>query len=176
MHARPVAGFSLIEVLVAVLVLAIGVLGTAAAQLAALQTRQDTSLMSSGVDVAASLAERMRGNRQQVAAYLQYDYDALSGAPAGQGAACHGTAQCDSAQMAALDLAETSAAVHAGFPGGRIKVCRDATHGATLSWTCGGGANAPVVVKLGWRSKSDQADAESTFIPSLAIVAFGALP
>ena len=176
MHARPVPGFSLIEVLVAILVLAVGALGTAAAQLAAIQTRHDTALMSSGVHLAASLAERMRANRPHTASYLQYDYDALTAAPPQPGLSCQAGASCDGAQMAAFDLSETSAAVYAGFPGGRVKVCRDGASAATLSWSCGGGAQSPVVVKLGWRAKGDQADDGAKFVPSVAIVALGAAP
>jgi type IV pilus assembly protein PilV len=168
-------GFTLIEVLVAILVLAIGVLGTAGAQLAALQTRHDTGLMSLGVHLAGSLADRMRANPPQLAAYLQLDYDALlDGPPSAPGALCFALAQCDGGQMAAFDTYELSEAVHAGFPGGRIKVCRDAAQGSTLSWNCSGG-NAPVVVKLGWRPKGDQPD-DAAFLPSMAIVASGAPP
>lgn len=168
-------GFSLIEVLVAVLVLAVGVLGTAGAQLAALQTRHDSGLRSAAVQLAASLAERMRANPPQLAAYQQLDYDALaSGAPAAPGVLCFAGAACDSGQLAAFDLYEISSAVHAGFPGGRVKVCRDGAQGGVLAWACSGGAGAPLVVKLGWRSRGDQADA--SFVPALAIVARGATP
>jgi type IV pilus assembly protein PilV len=170
-------GFSLIEVLVAVLVLAVGVLGIAGAQLAALQTRHGSGLMSSGTQLAGSLAERMRANRPQLASYLQLDYDALrSGPPSAPDALCFAGTTCDSAQMAALDLYDIRAAVHAGFPGGRIKVCRDASQGARLAWACTGGAGAPVLVKLGWRTRSDQDDDSTTFVPALAIVAGGGAP
>jgi type IV pilus assembly protein PilV len=169
-------GFTLIEVLVAILVLAIGVLGTAGAQLAALQTRHDTGLMSSAVHLAASLADRMRANPPQLAAYLQLDYDALlAGPPSPPGVLCFGGAGCDGGQMAAFDAYEISEAVHAGFPGGRVKVCRDAAQGGPLSWDCSGGGNAPVVVKLGWRSRTGQ-PGDATFLPTLAIVARGAPP
>jgi type IV pilus assembly protein PilV len=169
-------GFTLIEVLVAILVLAIGVLGTAGAQLAALQTRQHTGLMSSGVHLAASLADRMRANPPHLGSYLQLDYDGLlAGAPAPPDALCFAGTLCDSAQMAAFDTYEISEAVYAGFPGGRVKVCRDAAQGGKLSWDCTGGGNAPVVVKLGWRSRSEQAG-DADFVPALAMVARGAAP
>ena len=177
MHTKPVGGFTLIEVLVAILVLAIGVLGAARAQLAAMQTRQTTGLMSSGVQLAGALAERMRANTANP--YLALNYDALAdGPPAPPGTLCFAQVECDSAQMAAFDLYEVAQAVHAGFPGGRVKVCRDAAiatgAGAALAWPCAGGANAPIVIKLGWRIKGDQASDENTFAPAVAIVAAGA--
>ncbi len=179
MHIKPEGGFSLIEVLVAVFVLAIGVLGTAGSQLAAVQTRQHTGLMSSGVHLASSLADRMRANAQQMhaggGAYL-FDYDALTaGPPSAPGTMCFAGAACGSGAMAAFDVYEIKKAVHEGFPGGRIKVCRDAA-GGKLSWQCGGGAGAPLVVKLGWRTRSDDPGAEAGFVPVMAILAGGALP
>ena len=180
MHTRADGGFTLIEVLVAVLVLAIGVLGTAGAQLAAFQTRQHTGLMSSGVHLAGSLADRMRANAVQMngggAPYTELDYDALTdGAPSPPAPTCLGGATCSSAQMAAFDVYEITQAVHAGFPGGRIKVCRD-TGGGALSWECGGGAGAPLVIKLGWRTRGDNPDDTVAFVPFVAILAGGGVP
>ncbi len=176
MHTKPEHGFSLIEVLVAVFVLAIGVLGTAGSQLAASQTRQHTGLMSAGVHLASSLADRMRANAQQMQGgggpYL-FDYDALDGPPSAPGALCFAGAACGSGAMAAFDIYEVQKAVHAGFPGGRVKVCRDVS-GGKLSWQCGGGAGAPLVIKLGWRTRSDQPGEESAFVPFMTILAGGA--
>ncbi len=184
MHTKPVGGFTLIEVLVAILVLAIGVLGAAGSQLAAMQTRQTSALMSAGVQLAGSLAERMRANTRQLRgadalnAYLQLNYDALAeGPPALPGVLCFGLAECDSAQMAAFDLYEIKQAVHAGYPGGRVTVCRDATVVAgannALAWPCAGGPGAPIVIKLGWRTRSADAADEVRFAPAVAIVAAG---
>ena len=182
MQAKPVGGFSLIEVLVAILVLAIGVLGTAGAQLAALQTRHETALMSTGVQLAGSLADRMRANAGPAAGgaaidtYLQLDYDALTaGPPALPGALCFAGNDCNSTEMAAFDLYEITQAVHAGFPGGRVTVCHDASvvaqGGKTLAWQCAGGVSAPIVIKLGWRTRGADAGDGAQFAPSVAIVA-----
>lgn len=178
--AKPVVGFTLIEVLVAILVLAIGVLGAARAQLAALQTRQATGLTSTAVQLAGSLADRMRANPEQSRggapnAYLQLDYDADGGAPSPPAAMCFAGADCNSAQMAAFDVYEISQALHAGFPGGRVLVCRDAgvvaQGGSALAWPCAGSPNAPIVIKLGWRNKGIESGAEAQFAPAVAIVA-----
>jgi type IV pilus assembly protein PilV len=183
-YTRKSGGFSLIEVLAAVLVLSVGALGAAGAQLAALQTRQRSALMASGIELAASLAERMRANAAQTLAgdarnpYLQFQYDALgAGPPPPPAAMCMGATDCSSAQMAAFDLYEIADALHQRFPGGRVAVCRDAAVVAPgsggLAWSCAGGAGAPIVIKLGWRARGSQAG-DAGFAPALAIVAGGA--
>lgn len=177
MHARCARGFALFEVLVAVLVLAVGVLGGAAAQLASLRTRHASALLSNGVQLAASLAERMRANPAQLHApdaanpYLQLQYSADEGAPP-EPAPCFAAGACASAQLAAFDLAETMQLLQRDFPGGRIRVCRDAS--ATLNWDCSGAASAPIVVKLGWLRRQPDGSWAST--PALVMVVEGASP
>jgi type IV pilus assembly protein PilV len=158
-----VGGFTLVEVLVAVFLLAVGIVGAVATQTLALRTRHQSSLLSSGVQLASTLAGRMRANASQMALpdaanpYLQLDYDArVDGAPIAPAALCFGATACGAAQMAAFDLHETEHAVHAAFPGGRVRVCRDAAGwdeaAGGLSWDCAPAAGAPMVVKLGWRT------------------------
>jgi type IV pilus assembly protein PilV len=177
------SGYSLLEVLVAVFVLAVGILGAAATQLAAQRTRHQSSLMSNGVQLASSLADSMRANAAAGAPLLDLDYDAAAdGPPAPTGPHCLPGDACSGTQMAAAELFRLKLAVHAGFPGGRVVVCRDSdvwdpARGA-LRWACGGDATAPFVVKLGWRGKegngSDAHDGAGEFAPSVAIAWPGA--
>ena len=159
-----VGGFTLIEVLVAVCVLAVGIVGAAGTQLTALRTRQQSALLSDAVQLAGGLADRMRANAEQMRApdaanpYLQASYDATAdGAPSPSGPLCHANANCGSAELAQFDIYETRLALHAGFPGGRVVVCRDAqmwdAGRGVLAWACRGAAGAPVVVKVGWRAR-----------------------
>ena len=176
---KPARGFSLIEVLVAMVVLAVGIVGAGAAQVAALKTRHGTGLMSSGVQLAGALADRMRANPAQMQAadsgnpYLQLHYDAEGGAPAAPAAMCYAGASCSSAQMAAFDVYEVTQALYDQYPGARIVVCRDGTvwGGKALVWECAGGADAPVVIKLGWRGR--KVDREAGFAPAVAVVVAG---
>jgi type IV pilus assembly protein PilV len=154
---RSVGGFTLVEVLVALFVLAVGVVGATGLQLAAQRARHQAALTSDAVRLAASLGERMRANPVVMAApgnpYLQLRYDAAAdGAPA-MPPPCFGDVDCSAAQMAEFDLYETKQALHAGFPGGRIGVCRDAA-GSVSAWDCAPAANAPIVLKLGWRGNA----------------------
>jgi len=158
-------GFTLIEVLVALFVLAIGVVGASAAQLAAQRTRQHAALTAEAVQVASSLAARIGANVHAASLpdasnpYLSFDYDAVAdGLPAG-GAACFGSAVCSALALAAFDLHETRLLMHGRFPGGRIAVCRDAAPWDAGSrryrWACSGGAHAAVAIKVGWHGNDD---------------------
>jgi type IV pilus assembly protein PilV len=158
MHSQ--RGFTLIEVLVALFVLAIGVVGASAAQLAAQRTRQHASLSAEAAQLAVSLAARMQANLPVAGLpdaanpYLTLQYDAqLDGVPVG-GASCFGAASCDPLALAAFDLHETRLLVHGRFPGGRIAVCRDdAPWDAALGryrWACSDDAHAAMAIKIGW--------------------------
>jgi type IV pilus assembly protein PilV len=180
-QSRRAGGFTLIEVLVSVLVLAIGIVGAAAVQVAALRTRHATGLMSGGVQLAGSLADRIRANSAQTGSgdganpYLQLRYDAAAqGAPAPAAVMCY-AGGCSSAQLAEFDLYEVKLALFSGFPEGRVSVCRDATvwSGArrAIAWECAASGNAPIVIKLGWRDR--RAPPESRVDPALALVVGG---
>ena len=161
------AGFGLVEVLMAALVLGVGIMGAVASHLVALRTRQATALTSTAVVVAGSAAERIRANVRQRDLYIGLDYDALrDGAPSGGGGA----------GLAASDLHELREAVYAGFPSGRIVICRDGavSHGGQLVWSCAGGAGAPVAIKVGWVERGPGAAPDSP--PAVAVLADGGAP
>jgi type IV pilus assembly protein PilV len=158
-EAMPAEGFTLVEVLVALLVVALGIAGAAALQASTLRAAREGERLSSATRLAASLAERMRANPVSMALadadnpYLQFDYDSAAASPPAADP-CYADADCTPAGLAAFDLSEIGQAV-ARLPGGRIRVCRDASApaggGGLPAWTCDAQAGAPVVVKLGWR-------------------------
>lgn len=61
---RPARGFSLIEVLIALLVLAVGLLGLAFLQAAGLRFNNDSYMRSQATLLAYDLVDRMRANRK----------------------------------------------------------------------------------------------------------------
>jgi len=160
-------GFTLAEVLVALLVVALGVAGAAALQTRALRTARAAAHLSAGMRLAASLAERMRANPVALALadtdnpYLGFDYDAASGPPS-TAASCYAGADCSPDQLAAFDRFETAREMAAIVPGGRIRVCRDASPPDASTglpgWHCDGRDEAPLAIKLGWR-ETDAPDA-----------------
>jgi type IV pilus assembly protein PilV len=170
-------GFTLVETLVAMFVLALGVVGAAATQVSSARLRQQAALESEAVQLAASLGARMRVNADQMALpdasnpYLDFDYDAAGGEPAPPPLQCFGAADCDPAGMAAFDLYDTARIVYGAFPGGRIAVCRDS--GLTADWTCTGGSGGPIVVKLGWRTPARAGEAAPEATPFVTMVVAG---
>jgi type IV pilus assembly protein PilV len=153
---RRESGFTLVEVLVALLVLALGMAGGVAMQLHAMRTRYESAQLSNAVQAAAAMADRIRANASQLPDYLTLDYDSsTAGAPAPPSSLCleHG---CDRAQLAALDLYQLQNMVRQRFPTGRARICRDAHmwRDGKVRWDCSGDAGAPVVVKIGWRGKN----------------------
>jgi len=178
--ARLCAGFTLVEVLVALFVVALGIAGAAGLQTLAVRAGRDASRLSDATRLARSLAERMRANPRALALpdaanpYLLLDYDAGSGPPTAP-ALCYADANCDADALARFDLFEVSGTLASGFPGGRIRVCRDvvALDAAGLpAWRCDAQDGAPLVVKLGWRAHGDAA----TGAPKLILPLAGAAP
>jgi type IV pilus assembly protein PilV len=165
------AGFTLAEVLAAMLVVALGVAGAATLHTRALRAGREAARLSAATRLAAALSERMRANPAAMALpdadnpYLQLDYDAAAGAPPPAGA-CYADADCTPDALAAFDRFETAQAVAAQLPGGRVRVCRDAAAPAAaglLPWACDGQAGAPLAIKLGWRA-AGAADAPSVLL------------
>ncbi len=68
MNLRTARGFSLIEVLIAVLVLSIGLLGLAGMQAASLRFNHNAYMRSQATFLAHDVIERMRANRTQALA------------------------------------------------------------------------------------------------------------
>jgi type IV pilus assembly protein PilV len=179
--ARAAAGFTLVEVMIAVLVLALGIVGGVSMQLAALRARHQSTLLEQASWLAAGMAERMRANPEQMRLpdganpYLTVDHDVLAEPnPAVPAALCY-DGVCNGAQLAAFDLYETKTLMREHLPAGRAVVCRDAGlwAGGQLRWACSGGAGAPIVVKVGWRGKNPDGtphkDQAGEYAPGVAL-------
>ncbi len=168
------AGFTLVEVLVALFVVALGLAGAAAVQAMAVRTAGEAARLADGTRLADSLAQRMRANPAAMALpdaanpYLQFEVQAgaLPAAPA----SCYGSAGCSPAELAAFDLYETAALLTNRFPGGHMRICRDVqAPGAAglLAWDCTDTPGAPVAIKLGWHDRQaapDAPDAPAVFL------------
>lgn len=172
MRAR---GFTLLEILIAMVMLALGILGGVALHMASLRARHQAVLLSQATQMAVALVERLRANPAQADLYLTLNYDAYAEPlPAAPAALCHGDA-CGSAQLALSDMHEAKQAVRQALPAGRVLICRDAGawSGGKLRWACYGGASAPVVVKVGWRGKNPDGtplkDLDGEYAPGVAL-------
>jgi type IV pilus assembly protein PilV len=181
LHHPRQTGFTLAETLVALFVLALGMLGAAASQNTAARLRQQAALHSEALQLAASFGVRMQVNPAQAQLpdaanpYLNFAYDGADGDPPAPPVDCHGV-DCDPARLAAFDLYQTARQVQAAFPGGRILVCRDArawnVARQALEWPCSAAPGAPVVLKLGWRAAAGaDADPDASVFIALVVAA-----
>lgn len=102
--AKPQRGFSMIELLVAVLVMGVGVLGVTGLQLISLQNNQDALLRAEGVQFAYDILDRIRvnpgGGAVPGVAYNGVGLDDVPAAPTD----CHAN-NCSPAQMVVFDIA-----------------------------------------------------------------------
>jgi type IV pilus assembly protein PilV len=113
--ARGQGGFSLIEVLVALLVLAVGLLGVLVMQARGLQLNQTGYMQSQAMFMAEDMLERIRSNQSASA-----DYAIAIGDDADDSAGdCDTTASaCSDAEMAASDLLQWKTQLSAALPQG----------------------------------------------------------
>ena len=147
------SGFTMVEVLVALVVLAIGLLGIAALYLNSLQAGRTAIYRTEAVNLAADLADRIRMNRTAQAAYATAFTDTAAAVPA-----CSTTGGCTAAQLATTDLANWKAAIGNLLPGGQGQVVvtapvgagEPATYAITLRWTEVG--DAQVTFQLGFQT------------------------
>jgi type IV pilus assembly protein PilV len=107
-------GFTLIEVLIAMLVLAVGLLGLAGLQAASLGKNQSAYNRSQATQLAYDLADRMRANVAGVATYTAITPISTATAKAN----CLTTTGCTPAEMAENDLFEWNSAVNQVLPSG----------------------------------------------------------
>lgn len=121
-------GFTLLEVLVAVLVLAIGLLGLAGLMASSVRNNQSAYQRTQATWLAYDIVDRMRVNR---AAALGNSYDTTLGAPA----TCAASPTLAGA-MAAQDLTEWKNALACALPAGdgSVQVAADRRVTVTVQW------------------------------------------
>jgi type IV pilus assembly protein PilV len=107
------AGFTLIEVLIAMLVLAVGLLGLAGLQATGLKNNQSAYNRSQATQLAYDLADRMRAN-----VIGKTSYTAILPSSATEKQNCLNTTGCSLADMATNDLYQWNLAVTTSLPNG----------------------------------------------------------
>ncbi|MEO8938706.1 MAG: type IV pilus modification protein PilV [Burkholderiaceae bacterium] len=145
---RREAGFTLIEVMVALIVLVLGVLGAAAMTLTAVRDSKQSAIRSQATAFAYELGEMMRMNPTEVTAFVSGTGTAS--------ASCYASS-CTLAVLASNDYYEWRAKVFSpatGLPGAVVKVCRDHTKLNSMM-NCDNDVLSPVVVKFQWTEKNN---------------------
>lgn len=116
-------GFTLIEVLIALLVLAVGLLGMASLMMTSLQSSQSAYLHSQASLLAQDLVERMRANRDHAVKNDSYELAASAAATTNPGCATSSSG-CSPSAQARQDLHDWRAALETGIPGATATIER----------------------------------------------------
>lgn len=176
-------GFTLLEVLIAIIVFSIGLLGLASLQITGFKLGHDSQLRSTATVYANDMVDRMRANAALLANGSTSVYNnptaSMAGNPNCLGKNSSGAeenVQCNSSQMASHDFYEWYALlrgqaasawhpqIRSALPSGDGIVCIDSTpnDGAPLPGNpgCDGVIAIPAkpifVVKIWWRERKDE--------------------
>ena len=127
-------GFTLIETMVALLVISVGMIGVAALHGQALSASGTAIRRSLAIGLASDIADRVRVNRGAQLAYEGDGADHNCDDPTNEGGA-----DCSPAEMAAHDLFVWKTEVEASLPGGQGTIDVDAgtnppLYTVTVSW------------------------------------------
>lgn len=177
--SRKQAGFSILEVLIAIIILSIGMLGAVGMQASAMQANKETRNQAAAATLGRELAEKMRGNHtvaiKTVAADNPYIFDAtLSGTITAPSVNCF-TDGCPTHKDAATwDVADWQGRVQAALPTPRVKVCFDKApfdSAGKPRWICTDDGDV-TVLKMSWTRSNTAGTLEfaaSTGVPVVVI-------
>jgi len=161
-----VSGFSLIEVLVAMLVVGSGALAMVMLQLHALRSSHDSALHARATLMAQELAE-LRAALAPGPGLADPTLFAFDGDRAPNSHITCSDAPCSAADFASAAIAEWSARLAREFPAARVAVCRDGSATPQQGWSCDHDAAAPVLFRLSWRRPGT---ASAAALPMLTLV------
>ncbi|MET0088663.1 MAG: type IV pilus modification protein PilV [Candidatus Thiodiazotropha sp.] len=143
---RYARGMTLIEVLIAAIVIAVGLLGVAAMQVTALQGSSNANFRARSIDLASTLTDRIRANLTALNTYATTDPNGCDNppnpvcamVPDGSDTAA---SDCTPDQMAVYDVWDVSCKVENEYPPGSI-----------LTITCPGGCPAlqQMTIDISW--------------------------
>ena len=146
------AGVGLIEVLIAVLIFSVGLLGMTTMQLGAKRTSYEATQRSIATGLARDILERMRSNPTELALYASL---APVGTPVGGSSLSAGTncnaATCTTAQLAARDLYEWVELLR----GASEKIGTVDVGGLVTPQACITHASGEVSVAIAWQGASE---------------------
>jgi type IV pilus assembly protein PilV len=165
---RYAQGFTLLEILVAIVVLSFGLLGMVGIQAMALKSNSDAKQQSTAVQLGVELSEMMRGNKGIAVGltaaanpYLISDYIA-NGTIAEPAQYCDRGTGCTSAfNVAQWEIADWLTRVNDTFPNVRVQVCHDDEPydaKGLPQFGCVGtpSPDKPISIKIGWwRAKTN---------------------
>ncbi len=148
-------GMSMVEILVTLLVSAVGLLGVASLQMNAVKNARESQIRSLATVLAHDMAERMRSNLVGLSVPNQY-YDNLQGGAAARD--CRGN-PCTPLELAQYDYWEWTQQLQQLLPAGTGVVCIDSTpdDGEDGDGQCDVNlaTPAPYAIKIFWDEDGD---------------------
>jgi type IV pilus assembly protein PilV len=147
---RIAPGFTLLEVLIAIVVVAFGLLGLAGLQVFSLKNNQSASLRVAATNLTTDIIDRMKANYIGV---INNNYNRPNTADYNTTVANCATSGCIPTDLAANDLREWQQRVAASLPGGIGIVCLDQNpndNSLPTATDCDGAGAAAYVVKIWW--------------------------
>jgi type IV pilus assembly protein PilV len=159
-------GFSLIEVLVALVIFAFGMLGAAGLQLATLKSNKFAASSSGAISLAREYGELMQTFPSAVittsSGVSTFFIDTNTSFASPNPSLCTGNlATCTTAQLAQASIEDWANRVKLALPGGRAEVCRTSeprNASGDLQWGGCDNIGDLVVVKMGWIAKNDKGE------------------
>lgn len=128
-NRRSQNGSSLIEVLVAILIMSFGLLGVAGLTASSLQYAKIAQFQTIATQLASAYGDNIRAN---VSGFTAGSYDMLDGYTASSDSVaipvCADTTKCTASELAAIDQAEWTNQLRRRLPAGSAYVSRDATN------------------------------------------------
>jgi type IV pilus assembly protein PilV len=158
-HRRTTSGFTLLEVLIAIVVVAFGLLGLAGLQVFALKNNQSASLRVTATNLTTDIIDRMKANYIGV---INSNYDKpLTSSYTTVVSGCTQATGCVPADLASNDLREWQQRVAATLPGGVGIVCLDKNpndNSTPTASNCDGQGATSYVVKIWYYDDRTQAN------------------
>jgi type IV pilus assembly protein PilV len=124
-HRRGASGFTMLEVLISIVVIAFGLLGVAGLQAFALKNNQSASLRSVATVLATDMIDRIKANSKGATDGYYNETSSTAVAPASIAGCLNNTGCTSPQQLAQNDLFEWKAMVAAALPNGVGVVCLD---------------------------------------------------
>jgi type IV pilus assembly protein PilV len=177
---RRESGFTLLEVLVAIIVLSFGVLGVVGLQAASLQANKEARNQSAAVRLGRELGDMMRGNKDVAILasttanpYLVSNFTSASALPPAPDD-CSSAACATTTTVAQFHIRDWLSRVRNELPGARVVICVDSApydSAGLPTWACTntGGMS---VVKMGWtRQSTDRAASAASAVDQASVPA-----
>jgi type IV pilus assembly protein PilV len=178
------SGFTLLEILVAIIVLSFGLLGMVGIQAMALKSNNDAKQQSAAVQLAGELSDMMRGNKAIAVVttpannpYLIPDFQQATSTIATPTEDCSSVTGCTTPfNIASWESVDWLTRVNATFPGVHVQVCYDSapyTAAGLPQWGCAGAATAvardKISIKIGWIRASTNSDRSTAAAQAAAL-------